>query len=97
MSNEVQAKEILNVLPRYELVDITCVSTDGNNTTADVVYTVDGGELQTDRAEYERGFGLLGLRGDRFPFNTSESFVLEIEADCKEAADYQRDLLRAKN
>jgi hypothetical protein len=96
--NEVQAQEILAALPTYEIVDITVVSTDGKLATADVVYTKDGGELQTTRIEYARvdGGGTIvydeGSTGAGFA-----SLSQEIADECREACMYQRDLLRSKN
>jgi hypothetical protein len=94
-----EAQEILAALPKYELVDITVVSTDGLRATADVVYTVDGGDLKTTRVEFFKtardGGTLIHLTalGDEF----SKQLGAEIKEECREACAYQRDFNKALN
>lgn len=100
MTNE-QAINVLAVLPRYELVDITVVSTDGHRASGFVVYTKDGGELLTMPIEWERISASLSIADVKKGFEEHQDALAvllgEISGECREAADYQRDLLRAKN
>jgi hypothetical protein len=70
--------------PGYEVHDITVVTTDGKRASADVVYSVDGGDLMTVRVEYT---------DDRYapqlchtlPLDLPAGFISEIMGDCREA------------
>lgn len=79
--------------PRYEVHDITVVTTDGRCASADVVYSVDGGDLMTVRVEYT---------DDRYapklchtlPLDLPAGFISEIMGDCRDAC---RDLYKKLN
>lgn len=90
--NNLQGTEILRNLPA-ELHDITVVTTDGTNATADVVYSRGGGDLYQQRVEFKFGkFSVLDAPED-FPAALYE----EVIGECVEACKYQRDLNRSKN
>lgn len=82
--------------PRYEVVDVTVVATDGKHATADVVYSLDDGELQTVRVEYT---------DDRYqptlchtlPLDIPTGFISEIMGDCRDACLAQSSVLRKLN
>lgn len=85
----------VNVADKYELHDITVVTTDGKHATADVVYSRNGGDLCTVRVEYtdakiNGGFSTL----DGLPAEGYFDLVEEVTSECAEACAYQRDILR---
>lgn len=85
----------INVEDKYEVHDLTVVTTDGRHATADVVYSRNGGDLCEVRVEYTDGRGNEGyavLRG--LPAEGYFAMAQEIVRECREACAYQRDLLR---
>lgn len=82
--------------PRYEVHDVTVVTTDGRYATADVVYSTDGGDLQTVRVEYTDD-PRQPMLCHTLPVDASAGFISEIMGDCRDACLAQRAQNRKMN
>lgn len=91
--------------PKYQLVDVTIVTTDGKHATFEAVVEVAGEGLVTRRGEFTRErdprWPLIGGTVEFFPSHDAVADFLfceeELAAELREACDYQRDCLREMN
>ena len=89
-------KERLEAARRYEVHDVTVVTADGKHASADVTYSVDGGDLQTVRVEYTDDRYAPQL-AHTLPLDTPCGFISEIMGDCRDACLAQGAVLKRMN